>query len=160
MSISTDVKHVRSSAEGLDRGSNRTRYLVPLGRAAFAAPFFLFSPLVVLQQSIPYAAQQGVPLPQLLVPLSGLISLTGGLSVLLGYRARLGAWLLVLFLVPVTFFMHNFWAIADPMMAQWQLGAFMGNLSRVGAALLIAHFGAGPVSLDERSQARLGGRRT
>ncbi len=160
MSVSSAVRQVGSSSTGPDHGSTRTRYLVPLGRAAFAAAFFVFSPLTSLQQSIPYAAQQGVPLPQLLVPLSGLLSLAGGLSVLLGYRARLGAWLLVLFLVPVTFFMHNFWTITDPMMAQWQLGAFMGNLSRVGAALLIAHFGAGPVSLDERSQARLGGRRT
>lgn len=100
------------------------------------------------------ASRHSRPLPQLLVPLSGLISLAGGLSVLLGYRARLGAWLLMLFLVPVTFFMHNFWAVADPMTAQIQLGAFMGNLSRLGGALLIAHFGPGPVSLDERGRVR------
>jgi putative oxidoreductase len=150
MSIGTAVRQVGSSTEGLDRGNRRTRYLVPLGRAAFAVGFFLFSPLLALQQSIQYAGQQGVPLPQLLVPLAGLLSLAGGLSVLLGYRARLGAWLLVLFLVPVTFFMHNFWAVKDPLMAQMQLGFFMANLSRVGAALLIAHFGPGPVSLDER----------
>jgi putative oxidoreductase len=154
MSVGTaEVRIERPSARSR-QGSNGTRYLVPLGRAAFAVGFFVFSPLVSLQQSIPYAAQQGVPLPQLLVPLSGLISLAGALSVLLGYRARIGAWLLILFLVPVTFFMHNFWTIEDPMMAQWQLGAFMGNLSRVGAALIIAHFGAGPVSLDERARVR------
>jgi putative oxidoreductase len=154
MSVATAASHVGGSSAGSRQGSNRTRYLVPLGRAAFAVGFFLFSPLTSLQQSISYAAQQGVPLPQLLVSLAGLISLAGGLSVLLGYRARVGAWLLVLFLVPVTFFMHNFWTMKDPMMAQWQLGAFIGNVSRVGMALLIAHFGAGPVSFDERVRAR------
>ncbi len=73
---------------------------------------------------------------------------------LLGYRARLGAWLLVLFLVPVTAMIHNFWAVKDPMMAQMQLGFFMANLSRLGGALLIAYFGAGPFSLDARAPAR------
>jgi putative oxidoreductase len=74
--------------------------------------------------------------------------------VLLGYRARLGAWLLVLFLVPVTLRLHTFWAARDPMVAEVQLSAFMANLSRVGAAVLIACFGAGPVSLDARAQPR------
>jgi putative oxidoreductase len=128
-----------------------TRYLVPIGRTAFAAVFILFAPPNFTQQGIAWAAQQGVPLPGVLVPLAGLISLAGGLSVILGYRARLGAWLLILFLVPVTVMMHNFWAIKDPMMAQMQYGFFMANLSRVGAALLIAHFGAGPLSLDPRA---------
>jgi putative oxidoreductase len=75
-------------------------------------------------------------------------------SVLLGYRARLGAWLLMLFLMPVTVMMHNFWAVKDPMMAQIQQGFFLANLSRLGGALLIAHFGAGPLSLDARVPAR------
>jgi putative oxidoreductase len=84
--------------------------LVPLGRAAFAAGF-LWAPLDKFsQQTIALTAQQGVPLPGLLGSVAGLLSLAGGLSVLLGYRARLCAWLLVLFLVPVTIWIHNFWA--------------------------------------------------
>jgi putative oxidoreductase len=127
---------------------------VPLGRAAFSSAFLLFGPMNISPQGIAFGAQQGVPLPQVLVPLAGLLSLAGGLSVLLGYRAKLGAWLLVVFLVPVTAVMHNFWAVKDPMMGELQLGFFMGNLSRVGCALLIAHFGAGPFSLDARALAR------
>jgi putative oxidoreductase len=125
-----------------------TRYLVPLGRAAFAAAFVLFAPSNFSQEGIAWAAAQGVPLPRLLVPLAGLISLAGGLSVILGYRAKIGAWLLILFLVPVNGFMHNFWAVKDPMMAQFQLGFFVANMSRIGTALLIAYFGGGPVSFD------------
>ena len=56
--------------------------------------------------------------------------------------------LLVLFLVPVTMMMHNFWAVADPMMAMTQQVMFMKNVSMLGAALLIAHFGSGPLSMD------------
>lgn len=82
------------------------------------------------------------------VPLSGMIALLGGVSIALGYRAKWGAWLLVLFLVPVTLTMHNFWAVADPAAAALQQIMFMKNLAMLGAALLIAHFGSGPLSVD------------
>lgn len=127
-----------------------TRYLVPIGRAAFALAFVAFTPADFTPQGVAWAAQQGVPWPHVLVPLAGLIGLAGGLSVMLGYRARVGAWLLILFLVPVTGMMHNFWAIKDPMMAQMQAGFFVANLSRIGGALLIVYFGAGPFSIDAR----------
>ena len=127
------------------------RYLVPIGRFLYvaiflAAPVGHFSP-----QAIAYAGQAGVPFPALLVPASGILAFAGALSILLGYKARIGAWLLVLFLVPVTVMLHNFWAVQDPMMAQMQQAMFMKNLSLLGTALLITQFGAGPVSLDERA---------
>ncbi len=102
--------------------------------------------------TIGYAASHGVPLASIAVPLSGMIALAGGLSILLGYRARWGAWLIVLFLVPVTVMMHNFWAVADPNAAQMQHIMFMKNLSMLGAALMITHFGSGPLSLDDRTK--------
>jgi putative oxidoreductase len=130
-------------------------YVVPVARALYVA-IFLVAPLGHFSpQTIAYADQAGVPMAGLLVPLSGLIAGAGGLSVLLGYRARIGAWLLVLFLVPVTFTMHNFWVVTDPMMAQMQQAMFMKNLSMLGGALLVAHFGAGPVSLDARTERAL-----
>ena len=129
-------------------------YVALAGRVLYAAIFILagfghFSPA-----EIGYAAHAGVPLAGLLVPLSGVMVLAGGVSVLLGYHARIGAWLLALFLVPVTLLMHNFWAVKDPMMAQMQQVMFMKNLSMLGSALLIAYFGAGPLSLDARQDAR------
>ncbi len=120
------------------------------GRILYSLIFLLAGPFHFSHQDIAYAAQQGVPLPGLLVPASGVIALAGGLSILLGYRARVGAWLLVLFLVPVTLMMHNFWAVKDPMMAQMQMAMFMKNLSILGGALLISYFGGGPLSLDAR----------
>lgn len=100
--------------------------------------------------AIGHAAQMGLPMAGLLVPLSGVTALAGSLSILLGYRARLGAALIILFLVPVTLTMHAFWRIEDPMMAQMDQAMFMKNVSMLGGALLIAYFGAGPVSLDAR----------
>jgi putative oxidoreductase len=129
-----------------------SRFLVPVGRVLFALIFFTslaghFSP-----QTIAYAAQAGVPVSQLLVPLSGVIAGLGALSIVLGYRARLGAALIVLFLVPVTLIMHRFWGLSDPMAARLQMGMFLKNVSMLGAALLIIYWGAGPVSLDARAR--------
>ena len=89
------------------------------------------------------------------MPASGILALLGGLSILLGYRAKLGAWLLVIFLVPVTVMMHNFWAVKDPMMAQMQMAMFLKNMTMLGGALLVSQLGAGPWSVDaQRSSAR------
>jgi putative oxidoreductase len=98
----------------------------------------------------------GVPMAGLLVPISGILAVAGGLSVVLGFHARVGAWLLVLFLVPVTLMMHAFWSVPEPQAAQMQMVSFMKNLSMLGGALMIAYFGAGPLSLDARRAYGLG----
>lgn len=120
------------------------------GRILFSAIFIMSGFLHFSQQEIGYAAQAGVPMARLLVPASGILALVGGLSILLGYRAKMGAWLLVLFLVPVTVMMHNFWAVKDPMMAQMQMAMFVKNMTILGGALLISQLGAGPWSIDAR----------
>jgi putative oxidoreductase len=120
------------------------------GRILFSIIFILSGFFHFSQQDIAYAVHAGVPMANFLVPASGILALLGGLSILLGYRSKIGAWLLVLFLVPVTLAMHNFWAVKDPMMAQMQMAMFMKNVSMVGGALLISQFGAGPLSLDAK----------
>ena len=124
--------------------------VVVLGRFLFALIFLMAGANHFNKQAIGYAASQGVPLAALAVPLSGVLAIFGGLSILLGYRAKLGAWLIVVFLVPVTLMMHKFWAVQDPMMTQIQMILFMKNISMLGGALLISQFGAGPFSLDAR----------
>lgn len=128
-------------------------YLVPLGRLLYSAIFLMTIFGHFSAGYIGYAAQSGVPAPGLLVPLSGVIAILGGLSITLGYKAKIGGWLIVLFLLPVTFKMHAFWAVTDPMMRGIQLAMFWKNISMLGAALLITHFGAGPLSLDARRPA-------
>src|SRR5713226_7039274 len=106
-------------------------YLALVGRICFSAIFIFAAPGHFTARYVGYASQAGVPAAALLVPLSGLIAL-------------------VVFLIPVTFTMHGFWAVTDPMMQQMQLAMFMKNLSMLGGALLIAYFGSGTLSLDAR----------
>src|SRR5439155_423629 len=102
-------------------------YLVLSGRVLYALIFVAASFGHFSKGTIDYAASQGVPLAPVAVPLSGVVMLLGGLSVALGYRARWGAWLLALFLVPATVIFHNFWAVKDPTMALMQQVMFLKN---------------------------------
>ena len=124
--------------------------LVLLGRFLFVLIFLQSGLTNFYKQTIAYGASHGVPVASLTVPFAGLLALAGGLSILLGYRAKIGAWLIVVFLVPVTLTMHNFWAVADPAASQIQFVMFLNNVSMLGGALLISQFGAGPFSLDTR----------
>lgn len=125
--------------------------VVVLARLLFVAIFLMSAINHFSKQTIAYAASQGVPLASIAVPISGALALAGGLSILLGYRAKIGASLIALFLVPVTLMMHKFWGVSDPMAAQIQMIMFMKNVSMLGGALLISQLGSGPLSLDQRN---------
>jgi putative oxidoreductase len=126
------------------------RYAVPLGRLLFSLIFLMSAPMHFMSGAIQHAASQGVPMASVLVPASGVLALVGGLSVLLGWKTRFGALLLILFLIPVTLMMHRFWGIDDPQTAMLQRVMFMKNVSMLGGALILAYFGAGPISIDAR----------
>jgi putative oxidoreductase len=126
--------------------------VVLLGRFLLALIFMMSGAMHFMSQTIAYAASKGVPMASIAVPFSGLLAVVGGISVFLGYRAKIGAWLIVIFLVCATPMMHNFWSVADPMTHQIQFIMFMKNLSMLGGALLITQFGSGPWSLDRRGK--------
>ncbi len=130
------------------------RYSVLAGRVLFSSLFVIAGLGHFSSQEIGYAAAQGVPLASIIVPMSGIMAIVGGLSIALGYKAKWGAALVVLFLVPVTITMHDFWSVTDPLAAQDQMAHFMKNVSLLGSALIIFYFGAGPLSLDARSRSR------
>ena len=136
---------------GAHRGPDQRVFALVLGRVLFGLIFIWAAPSHFAPAEIAAAAAHGVLFPKVLVPLSGLLSFLGGVSVVSGYRARLGAWLLILFLVPVTIVMHDFWHATNPAMAQMQLVNFMKNLSLLGGALVFTYFGAGPLSVDARN---------
>ena len=136
------------------RTRSATAALVPVARGLFTAIFLNAGSSHFNAATIAYASSAGVPLASVLVPASGVLAFLGALSVLVGWRARLGAAALIAFLVPVTLQMHAFWAVPDPVMASMQYAMFMKNLGLIGGALLVAHFGAGPYSVDASRAAR------
>ncbi len=125
------------------------KYLFLLGRVLFALIFIVkpiehFCPRMVNQ-----AADMGVPLPGFIVPFWGLIAIIGGLSIMFGYKAKFGAWLLVIFLIPTTLYMHSFWNTDTPFAFMMHSLCFWKNLSMLGASLMITYTGSGVCSLSK-----------
>jgi putative oxidoreductase len=119
-----------------------------VGRILYSLVFIMAAPGHFSSDTIGYAAMQGVPLANITVPVSGIMALLGGLSIAAGYKTRLNAIGLMLFLVPVTLMMHNFWTVTDPTMHQVQLIMFMKNVALLGGALTFLAHGAGEYSID------------
>ena len=86
-----------------------------------------------------YAESKGVPFPLLSVYISGLTFLLGGLSIMLGVWVSIGALLIIVSMLPVTFMMHNFWVHDDPETRQNERIHFFKNLSIIGGAFLVGY---------------------
>ncbi len=97
-----------------------------------------------------FMASKGIPAPSLMLAGAIAFLIVGGLSVILGFKGRIGAALLFVFLVLATYFFHDFWHVTDPKAKQDQIINFMKNVSMMGAMLLIVAHGTGPMSLDSK----------
>ncbi len=99
-------------------------------------------------------AASGLPSPTLLHLVTVLVQLGGGLSLLLGIEARLGALLLSLFLIPVTVMYHPFWKRSGGDFVV-EADHFLSNLAIIGGLLLILALGGGRISLIDHSPQQL-----
>lgn len=88
------------------------------------------------ESAVGYARSKGVPLPEVMVIVTGLMLLLGAVSIYLGYRPRIGLWLLVAFLIPTALIMHNFWAVG-PEQRTTEMIQFLKDSALAGAALMM-----------------------
>ncbi|MCS7170596.1 MAG: DoxX family protein, partial [Candidatus Kapabacteria bacterium] len=84
-----------------------------------------------------YAAAKGVPAPVVMVYLGGVLLLVGAVTILLGVHVPLGVAALLVFLVPVTLWVHNFWSVHDPVQRMVEMVQFTKNVALIGATLLL-----------------------
>jgi putative oxidoreductase len=84
-----------------------------------------------------YAKMKGTPAPAVAVGGTGVLLLLGGFSLLLGYQPIVGIGLLVVFLLGVSFNIHNFWTVQDPMMKMGEMVNFMKNMGLIGLLLML-----------------------
>jgi putative oxidoreductase len=109
-----------------------------IGRILFGGYFLFgaFNHFRNLPMMAGYAQSKGVPSSKLAVAGSGLLLALGGLSVLFNVFPLAGLTSLILFLVPVTFIMHPFWKIQDPMAKMGEMVNFTKNLALLGAVAM------------------------
>ena len=104
-------------------------------------------------ETVALMEQQGVPYPKYLLIGAITFLILGSLLVILGYKARLGALLLLVFLGMATYYFHDFWTIKDDPAAQTtEMINFMKNLGLGGAMLYIMANGSGHWSLDSTGE--------
>ena len=129
-----------------------------LGRVMVAAIFLMsavFGKIMDFNGTVERMAAQGIPSPTILLGGAIAFLLLGGLSIALGYKARIGALLLLAFLGAATYYFHDFWKLPpDTPAAQRQLEviSFMKNLALMGTMVFLMANGAGPGSLDALSR--------
>jgi uncharacterized membrane protein YphA (DoxX/SURF4 family) len=109
-----------------------------VGRILFAFMFVMsgFNHLAKAEAMAGYAAYKKVPAPKLANLLSGVLMLLGGLSIILGVYADLGALVLAILLVAMAVKMHDFWN-AQGEAKQPEMIGFMKNISMAGGALFL-----------------------
>ena len=128
-----------------------------LGRFMLAAIFLLAAVGRTIPQFSDTAATmaaEGVPAPKIMLGGAILFLIAGSLSIAAGFKARIGATLLLIFLLLTTYFFHDFWTQEDPVAKQDQMIQFLKNTSMMGAMLLITAHGPGLMSIDGRKIAR------
>jgi putative oxidoreductase len=129
------------------------RYAPLVGRILLSVLFLLsgFGKITGWGTTAGYMASKGMPLVPFFLAMAILFELGGGLSVLFGFWARLGALALFVYLIPTTLIFHNFWAYTG-MERQMNQINFLKNLAIMGGLLMVVAFGPGPLSVDARRE--------
>ena len=115
---------------------------LPLAARIFLALIFLnagIKHLTEFSEFVPTIASKGLPIPQVLAVGAIVFLLLGSISLILGYKAKIGALLLILFLVPTTLIFHP---------VPTDLSGFLKNIALVGGLMMVMAYGPGLISLD------------
>ncbi|GAB4226176.1 MAG: DoxX family protein [Chlamydiales bacterium] len=127
-------------------------FLIFLGRVCISLTFlfFLVYSLIVWEESMRMIEDHNIPCPYVYFLSSSLFCGLGGIMVLIGWRTRLGAFLLLIALSVHVYYFYNFWTIDDQsQMHHYQLIYFM-NLAIFGGLLYVLACGPGLLSCDHR----------
>lgn len=125
--------------------------IVVIGRLIFSSIFILAGIYNILHfnfLSEEIAKQILIANSGLLLGLSILFQLGGGILVFLGLYTRIGALMLFMFMVVLTFLYHPFWMYNGTTQMMIELQNFLKNAAIIGGALYLVAFGGGRLSLD------------
>jgi Predicted membrane protein len=102
---------------------------------------FIFTGISQLRnykETVQYLTSQKVPFPKLSALMSSLLSISGGAGIVFHKYSLYGSILIILFLLPATFFGHRFWSVKNKKEKTNQMQHFMKNISLIGGAIVIA----------------------
>ena len=123
------------------------------GRILLSAIFIFagFNKITGFENTAAYMASKGLPMAEVLLVLTIIIELGGGILILVGWHARWAATAIFLFIIPVTLTFHPFWSF-EGQDAMHQYNNFMKNLAIMGGMIYIMVYGSGPLSMGQKSE--------
>jgi len=99
-----------------------------------------------------YMASHGMVMIPLLLGLTILVQLGGGLALIAGYKTQIAAFLLAGLTLVISLVMHDFWTLEEGLVRGHETQNFVKNMGIMAGLLAIAGLGAGPFSLDNRAK--------
>jgi uncharacterized membrane protein YphA (DoxX/SURF4 family) len=114
-----------------------------IGRVLIALSFLISGSLnlrpAAVKDHIERMAAFHTPLPSAAFWIGQAMLFAGCLMILTGWRADIGAGLLIAFTLFATAIFHRFWQITDPMKRTFSRITFLGNTAIAGGLLLVLH---------------------
>ncbi len=120
-----------------------------IGRILISTFFFMeaFDSFIFFDKNLQTIQEYGITwMPKMWMGLIIFILFFGALTVLIGYFARVGAVMLLLYWLPFTFIVYSFWNDPEDLRRLHTL-LFMRNMGLAGGLLLLLANGAGSISV-------------
>ena len=93
-----------------------------------------------------YMESKRIPKVSLILPLSIAIQMIGGISILLGFHAKIGALLLILYTIGTGLKMHDFWTMSGDERAT-EKTLLLKDVAILGGLLVILALGVGTFAM-------------
>ena len=121
-----------------------------IGRTLLVLIFLIsgFNKIGGFEGTAGWLASMGIPMASVALVITIIIEIAGAAMIIVGYKPRLAAIVLFLWMIPVTFIFHAFWAVPQEQM-QTQFIMFFKNIAMMGGLLLIMGLGSGPKSMKD-----------
>jgi putative oxidoreductase len=148
--MSANMNAASSPVYGTTYAAGSNAGMMLLGRILLSAIFLVAGTrkLLTVAATTGYMAKLGFPAPEIMAWIAIAIEIGAGLMLLVGFRTRIAAWILIVFIVVATAMAHRFWQF-EPAQMQNQLNHFLKNLAVIGGLLYVVSFGPGRLSVDK-----------
>ena len=139
-----------ASATSITRDDGNLDLALLIGRMMLSCLFIVvgFGILQAPENFARFLTARGVPLPEVMTWVAILIEICGGLAVLAGFKTRLAALLLVVFVAAASLISHHFWTMDVPAERAGHLTHFFKDFALIGAFVMLAQLGGGKYSVD------------
>lgn len=124
--------------------------VVQLAGRILISVIFIFAGLgkiMAFSGTVAFAASKGVPMPTAAIAAALVVEVLGGLAILVGFQTRIAAWIVFLYLIPISLEFHNFWTMSGMDRMNNQIH-FLKNVAIMGGLLTLASAGPGALSFD------------